>query len=82
MTHLVNDGFSKPSLIYWLSVFALRAPFSLYEECLRASVRACVCVLRGVAATSSLIHNTQVGLAERPEIQISVVKYIIDEGAG
>lgn len=40
VTYLVNDGFLKPSLIYWMRVFASRAPFSLYEECLGQNVRA------------------------------------------
>lgn len=31
VTYLVNDGFLKPSLIYWPEVLAVRVPFSLYE---------------------------------------------------
>lgn len=38
VTHLINDGFSKPRLTYWLKVFALLLPFSPYEECLRENV--------------------------------------------
>lgn len=52
VTHLADDGFSKPGLIYWPSMFALCAPFSIHEERLRENV----CVLRG-GAMSSLTHS-------------------------